>query len=61
MEMLSLSDLYGELEDARLIVLLTGEGDEFLALLILKLFVVVFVKLIFSTLLVLKRLSWLLG
>ena len=38
-------------------VLLTGDGEEFLGLLILKALEAVLVKLIFSTLLVLKRLS----
>ena len=57
MDTLYLSDRSGEFE-ARLMVLLTGEeGEELRGLLILKAFVEVLVKFIFSTLLVLKRLS----
>ena len=56
-ELASFSVFYGEFEEAKLIVRFTGEGDELRGLLILKAFEAVFVKLIFSTLLVLKRFS----
>jgi hypothetical protein len=42
----SFSVLSGELDDARLIVLFTGEGEELRALPILKALVAVFVKFI---------------
>jgi len=56
-ELGSFSVFYGELEEAKLMVLLTGDdGDEWRTLAILNAFEAVLVKLIFSTLLVLNKL-----
>ncbi len=57
----SFSVFSGELLEAKLIVLLTGDGELFLPLLILKVLELVLVKFILSTFLDLNRLSWLLG
>ena len=59
-ELAYLSNLSGEFE-AKLMVRLTGEGEVLRALPILNALVAVLVKLIFSTLLVLNKLIWLLG